>query len=136
MSNKNRGTAFERHFAQLLSQHGFWVHCIKDNENGQPFDVIAAKDGEALVFDCKDCQGNVFYLRRVEENQKSAMELWQECGNEEGMFAVRYPGELIYLFPVGELLEAWGNGIRYIPVTHARYYGARLEEWLERMDRR
>ena len=56
MSNKSNGTAFEREFAQMLSEHGFWAHCLKDNQNGQPFDVIAARNGITYVFDCKDCQ--------------------------------------------------------------------------------
>ena len=48
MSNKSNGTDFEKEFAQKLSDHGFWVHRMQDNQNGEPFDVIAARDGETL----------------------------------------------------------------------------------------
>lgn len=134
MSNKSNGTAFEKEFAELLSRHGFWVHRLQDNHNGQPFDVIAAKDGETMAFDCKDCRGDTFYLRRIEENQRNAMKLWQECGNPEGVFVVRYPDGEIFLFPVSELDEAWSDGMRHIDRGHAKYYGAPLHAWLERMD--
>ena len=48
MSNKSNGTAFEREFAEMLSERGFWVHLLKNNSNGQPFDVIATKNNQAL----------------------------------------------------------------------------------------
>lgn len=35
MSNKSNGTAFEKEFARMLAGHDFWVHCIRDNANGQ-----------------------------------------------------------------------------------------------------
>ena len=91
MSNKSSGTAFEREWAQMLADHGFWAHCLKDNANGQPFDVIAAKDGKAYAFDCKECQYNDFSLYRVEENQLYAMQLWRMCGNGEGIFVISLP---------------------------------------------
>ena len=76
MSNKSNGTAFEREFAQMLSERGFWVHLLKDNSNGQPFDVIGAMHDTPYAFDCKDCTGKNFELRRMEENQRNAMQLW------------------------------------------------------------
>ena len=51
MSNKSAGTQFEREFASRLAAEGFWVHRFQDNKNGQPCDVIAARDGEAYLFD-------------------------------------------------------------------------------------
>lgn len=89
MNNKRQGTAFEKEFAGLLSEHGFWVHRLKDNENGQPFDLIAARDGKTYVIDCKDCGSERFRLSRVEENQSSAMRLWEGTGNKPGLFAIR-----------------------------------------------
>lgn len=91
MSNKSNGTAFEKEFARMLAGHDFWVHCIRDNANGQPFDVIAARDGVTYVFDCKDCSQERFPFSHIEENQKTAMRLWWECGNTEPMFAIRFP---------------------------------------------
>lgn len=134
MSNKSNGTDFEKEFAQKLSDHGFWVHRMQDNQNGQPFDVIAARDGETLVFDCKDCRSGSFYLRGIEENQKNAMKLWMECGNSEGIFVVRFPDGEAFLMGISDLEEAWSNGIRHIDRGHAKYYGAPLGAWLERIE--
>lgn len=134
MNNKSNGTAFEKEFAELLSEHGFWVHRMQDNVNGQPFDVIAAKNNDTMIFDCKDCRSNIFYLRRIEENQRNAMKLWEECGNPEGVFAVRYPDGGVFLFPISEIDKALSDGMRYIDREHAKYYGAPLNTWLERID--
>ena len=69
---------------ELLAEKGFWVHRLQDNQNGQPFDIIAVKNGRAYAFDCKDCAGHSFPLSRIEENQRMAMERWKECGNGTG----------------------------------------------------
>ena len=103
MSNKSNGTAFEKEFACLLSEEGFWAHCLQDNVNGQPFDVIAARSGITYVFDSKDCQGHIFRLSRIEENQDNAMRLWRETGNHPGLFVIRFE-ERIYLIPHKVLL--------------------------------
>ena len=34
MNNKSKGTAFEKEFAQWLSEKGFWAHLMQDNQNG------------------------------------------------------------------------------------------------------
>lgn len=89
MSNKSSGTAFECDFAARLSGYGFWVHRLQDNRNGQPFDVIAARNGKTYAIDCKECVDGIFRLSRMEENQLNAMRLWEETGNAEGLFAIR-----------------------------------------------
>lgn len=113
MSNKTVGTAFEREFAGMLSRNGFWVHVLQDNRNGQPFDIISAKDGSPMVFDCKVCETGRFCLSRMEANQISAMELWEACGNGEGAFAVRFlkTGN-VYIVPFRKLMEDRRAGIR------------------------
>ena len=128
MSNKSNGTAFEKEFAQMLSDEGFWVHCLKDNANGQPFDVIAAKDGKSYVFDCKDCQTARYTLSRMEENQHNAMKLWAATGNQPGLFAVRFVGR-VYLIPhrMLEILEE--NGTKSITEREARRCGRTFEQW-------
>lgn len=104
MSNKSSGTAFEKEFAQMLSEHGFWVHRLQDNHNGQPFDVIAARDGRTFVFDCKDCKSPIFMPSRIEENQINSMELWESTGNEEGLLAFCIRGE-VYILSLKEALK-------------------------------
>lgn len=135
MSNKAVGTAFENEFAEILFQNGFWAHKIQDNHNGQPFDVIAAKNGETFVFDCKDCAGYYFFLRRMEENQKNAMQLWIECGNKNALFAVRYSDDLLgsetYLFDFLFLMDLLKHGENHITRGNASRCGISLEEFLE-----
>lgn len=129
MSNKSAGTEFEKEFAELLARHGFWAHCLKENTNGQPFDVIAARDGITYVFDCKECESGRFPLSRIEENQNNAMLLWQETGNQPGMFAVRFFGQ-IYLIPHRMLMNLKRNGTKSIAEQHAIQYGKTLEQWI------
>lgn len=91
MTNMNRktGTSFERQLCTNLAGHGFWAHQMAQNSQGQPFDVIAAKNGRTYPIDCKVCEKDIFRLERVEENQYSAMILWRQTGNGEGWFALR-----------------------------------------------
>ena len=46
MSNKSSGNAFEHDLAQYMSRRGWWAHIFQDNRNGQPFDIVLAKDGK------------------------------------------------------------------------------------------
>lgn len=134
MSNKSSGTAFEREWAQMLADHGFWTHCLKDNANGQPFDVIASRNGIAYVFDCKECASGRFQLSRIEENQKNAMTLWRETGNTMGMFVLKFE-ELIILVPyrVMEILQK--NRKASISKAEACWVGWTAAYWFECQDR-
>lgn len=129
MSNKKNGTAFEQDFAELLAGYGFWVHLLQDNRNGQPFDVIAARNGETYVFDCKDCQYEIFSLYRIEENQEYAMRLWQECGNREGMFALKFPSG-IRMLPYTTAMELIETGCRRLSGFRIRENTVTFEEWI------
>ncbi len=82
MSNKSLGSAFERELAQTLASRGWWVHLLQGNANGQPADLIAIKDGTAMLIDAKVCSSDSFKLSRMEENQRLAMDLWysKRCG--------------------------------------------------------
>lgn len=130
MSNKSNGTAFEREFAERLSDEGFWVHRMQDNQNGQPFDVIAAKDGVTYAFDCKDCQGSMFVLSRIEENQHNAMALWAETGNKPGLFAIRMDGA-VFLIPHKMLNVMQKQGVKSMRFGDLMHYGQGLERWLK-----
>lgn len=129
MSNKSRGTAFEREFARMLAGHDFWVHCISDNANGQPFDVIAARDGVSYVFDCKDCSHERFPLSRIEENQKTAMELWWGCGNTEPLFAIRFPLRGVRLVSFSVLMEMERVGCRSLQGEGIVQHTMSFEGW-------
>lgn len=128
MSNKKIGNGFETEFCEKLFQNGYWVHNIAQNAAGQPADVIAVRNGVAFLIDCKVCSGKVFNLSRVEDNQRMAMKLWDDCGNGAGWFAVKF-GENIYMAELWQfdltdkasLSEAW-----FID------YAEPLEEWIGR----
>ena len=53
--NRKVGTGFERDLCLSLSGCGFWAHNLAQNSQGQPFDVIAARNGVSYPIDCKDC---------------------------------------------------------------------------------
>lgn len=130
MSNKSNGTTFEKEFAGMLSGAGFWVHCLQDNRNGQPFDVIAAKNGITYVFDCKDCRRGIFPLYRIETNQEYAMGLWQECGNHEGLFALKTPSG-IWLLPYTTAMELKDEGYRILAGKQIQDNAVNFEEWIK-----
>ena len=134
MSNKAAGTKFEREFAGVLAKNWFWVHLFQDNKNGQPCDVIAARDGSTYLFDCKDCQGDKFSLSRVEENQYNAMRLFQLTGNMRGMFAIRFPETGIYLVDFGVLKKLKDDRVAQIDPVSIHKYGRSLQSWLDDLD--
>lgn len=130
MGNKSIGAAFEREFAKFMSDRGFWVHILQDNKNGQPFDMIAAKDGCTYAFDCKVCEGNKFLLRRMEPNQISAMKLWEGCGNKEGMFVIGYrkAGQFC-IVPFHHLLKLKEDGIKSLDAVQASRLSIEVYRW-------
>ena len=97
-SNRAVGNAFEQELCELLFAHGFWTKNLKQDNAGQPADVIAVRNKIAYLIDCKDCSSKGFDLRRVEENQINAMSLWFDCGNGQGWFALKIH-ESIYMLP-------------------------------------
>lgn len=133
MSNKSAGTMFEREFAGKLAKNRFWVHRFQDNKNGQPCDVIAARNGKTYLFDCKDCTG-AFQLSRVEENQYNAMYLFHLTGNSRGMFAVRYDPKVIFLVDYQVLKDLQDRGVRSIPRAAMTRYGRTLNDWLQELN--
>ena len=128
MSNKKIGNGFEAEFCEKLFQNGYWVHNLAQNASGQPADVIAVRNSVPFLIDCKVCSGKVFNLSRIEDNQRMAMKLWDDCGNGTGWFAVKF-GENIYMSGIWQfdladkanLSEEW-----FIE------YAEPLEEWLGR----
>lgn len=90
MSNKKIGNDFEKELCEVLAEYGFWVYNFAQNQDGQPADIIAVKNKKAYLVDCKVCSTRKgFDLSRMEDNQDLSMELWKDCGNGEGWFAVK-----------------------------------------------
>lgn len=96
MSNKSSGTAFEKEFAKLLSQHGFWARLDAGGKSGQTTDILASRNGTSYMFECKVCARDYFNIERVELNQSMSMEHFRRCGNSETWFVFKV-AENIYL---------------------------------------
>lgn len=131
MSNKSIGTKFEKEFAGILAANWFWVHLFQDNKNGQPCDVIAARNGHTYLFDCKDCQGDFFPLSRMEENQYNAMKLFELTGNSRGMFAIRFPEKGICLIPYWQIKTLQEAGVKRIDLMGCHLHGQTFHDWLD-----
>lgn len=97
MSNKKIGNDFENEFCEILSENGFWVHNFAQNQDGQPADVIAVRDGGSFLIDCKVCITGRFQLNRIEENQQLAMKYWVDMGNEEAWFALKIENSIVMM---------------------------------------
>ena len=130
MSNKKSGNQFETELCEILSMYGFWCHNLAQNSAGQPADVIAVKNGRAYLIDCKVCSTDKgFALSRMEENQDMAMELWNECGNGQGWFAMKLPTDDIIMLPHFDI-KACRNTQSYLSPGEIFELGKPLEKWV------
>lgn len=103
MNNKKLGTAFEKFVCRKLAEDGWWVHfMIPDARGAQPCDIIAVKDGKAVIMDCKTSKDHIFRVGRLEDNQVYCFERWRQCGNSEPIIAIEYKDRCIFL-PYAEL---------------------------------
>ena len=129
MMNKKLGNDFEKELCEMLSEWGYWCHNMAQNAAGQPADVIAVKNKTAYLIDCKVCSHNRFPLSRVEENQHFAMELWKQCGNGEGWFALKVNDEIIMIPHFSMVTLSYEKSA--LNLTDFREYGMPLVRWLE-----
>lgn len=130
MSNKKIGNNFESELCEILSMYGFWCHNLAQNSAGQPADVIAIRNGEAYLIDCKVCSTDKgFALNRMEENQDLAMNLWNECGNGQGWFAMKLPTGDIFMVP-HFVIKALQNSQSYLSPGVIYEAGKPIEKWV------
>lgn len=130
MNNKTIGNNFEQELCDILADNGFWVHNMAMNKSGQPADVIAAKNGTSYLIDAKVCSNDNFPFSRIEENQELAMELWKECGNGIGWFALKISSG-IYMV-VHEVMKVWRNDHKMLSHDDICYFGLPIERWVEK----
>lgn len=128
MSNKKLGNSFEAEMCEILAEEGFWCHLLSQNAAGQPADIIAVKEGLAYLIDCKVCSRGRFQFSRIEENQEQAMEMWRECGNGEGLFALEFQDD-VYMVSLDSMLNC-KNHHKSMTAELAAAYGIRLNDWL------
>lgn len=130
-SNRKTGTSFERELCEELARHGFWAHNLAQNSAGQPFDVIAARDGKSYPIDCKVCEHDLFKLVRIEENQYSAMTLWRDTGNGEGWFALKMSSGEVYMIALSTMID-FSITQKVLSQRDIQNSGLPLEEWVVR----
>lgn len=104
--NRTIGNRFEYELAQILSEHGFWVHILSQNKAGQPADLIAVKGNIAVLIDAKVCSNDRFPISRIEANQLASMNVWKTSGNGEWYFAMKLTDRMIYMVP-GDRAAGW-----------------------------
>ena len=128
-TNRKVGNGFEKDLCRSLSAYGFWVHLMTQNSQGQPFDVIAARNGVSYPIDCKDCAKDIFKLERIEENQYSAMSLWRDTNNGESWFALRLSNGAVYMISFSNM-EANMLTKTVLSEREIRVLGVPLGEWV------
>lgn len=131
--NRKVGTGFERDLCLSLSGCGFWAHNLAQNSQGQPFDVIAARNGVSYPIDCKDCSKNIFKMERIEENQFSAMSLWKSTNNGESWFALRLNDGAVYMISFSDM-EVNMLTKTALSEREIKTLGVSLEEWVKQCE--
>ena len=132
MSNRAIGNGFESELCEILYHYGFWCKNLKQDSSGQPADVIAVRNKTAYLIDCKVCSTDKgFDLRRVEENQELAMQVWGDCGNGQGWFAVKLPNNEVYMLCC-YLVKAYKHQQKTLSINEIVEFGKPLREWVKR----
>ena len=130
--NRTQGNRFEQDFAQILFDHGFWVHVMQQNKAGQPADIIAIKGKYHTLIDCKvisDDKG--FPFERVEENQKYAMRMFHRKCFETCYFALRLPDGEIRLITLDRIEVLKSHGRKRLTEHDIQEHAWPLETWLK-----
>ena len=130
MNNKKLGSSFEQELCEILSSHGYWVHFFGANNSGQPADIIAVRNRVAYLIDAKVCSDNKFPLSRVEENQDLAMELWNDCGNGLGWFALKLDNQIYMISHYG--IKAYRHTQPSLSAKDIFEIGMPIEKWVKK----
>ena len=129
MINKKLGNDFEQELCEILADAGYWTHNFANRKNGQPADIIAVKNGKAYLIDAKVCSYEIFPFKRIEDNQRLAMDMWQECGNTTPYFALKARNE-IYMVDWNTIKDLIKKGNKQLNLDDMNKYGVRIATWL------
>lgn len=88
--NKKIGNEYEKKYIEILQEQGFWCHLFAYKAEGQPCDVVALKDGKALLADVKHCSSKRFPFTDIQSNQITCFRLAKEKGNTWLGFAIYF----------------------------------------------
>ena len=126
--NRKNGNDFEKAFCETLYKNGFWVHNFAQKASGQPADIIAVRNKEAHLIDCKVCSKRGFVLERMEENQDLSMTFWKDCGNGNGWFAILLDGS-VYMIPHVVVAGVLHSQSAFSP-NDIREFGFIIDRWI------
>ena len=129
--NRTNGGRFEQELSHALAESGFWVHVMQQNKSGQPADIIAVKGKFHTLIDCKVISDNKgFPFERIEENQKMAMRMFTNKGNELCYFALKLPDGTIRIVSLSRLETLRNRGMKRIAEKDMSVQTWLLEDWL------
>ena len=128
MDNRRRGNRFEDELCEILSGYGFWCTNLAQKKSGQPADVIAVRNKVAYLIDAKVCSENRFPCSRIEENQDLSMELWKDCGNGIGWFALQLCGQIYMISHY--TMTAYRNRQSGLSAKEIFELGLPIEKWV------
>lgn len=118
MSNKELGNTYENYVIGQLQKKGYWVHLLKDSQNGQPFDIIAIGSKYIYCLDAKHCVGKRFDFENIRENQLNSFEYLSQFNNPNVIrgFVIGDFNTPLKLLTYGELerLKLTGNKSTYL----------------------
>lgn len=129
--NKTVGNRFEQELCDLLAAQGFWAHNMAQNHDGQPADVIACINDVPFLIDCKMCANDTFPLSRIEDNQHTAMQLFEDRGNTGAYFALKLSTGEIFMHHFEGLRYFIDNGGKTLNRQQIMEGGDRFEDWVE-----
>ena len=133
MNNRKIGGDFEQELCEKLSEYSFWVHPMRQDNSGQPADVIAVRNKVSHLIDAKVCSNNTFPFSRIEENQDLAMELWQECGNGIGWFALKISDTDNQIYMISHYtMKAYRNQQSSLSAKEIFELGIPIEKWVKK----
>ena len=130
MNNKKIGSDFETELCNYLAEYGFWVHPMRQDNSGQPADIIASRNKVSYLIDAKVCSDDKFPLSRVEENQDLAMELWNDCGNGIGWFALKLRSQIYMISHY--TMKAYRNQQNSLSSKEIFELGIPIEKWVNK----
>ena len=128
MSNKSAGTSFEKEFAKMLANHGFWVR--PDKGTAQACDMIAGRNDIIYLFECKVCNKDYFDISRIEDNQDMSRKKFKDCKNSNAWIVYRVEEKGIYLSK--KVINKPSNGIileNWFKCTEVWEMVGTLEQW-------
>ena len=129
--NRTTGGRFEQELAEILSEHGFWVHVMQQNKAGQPADIIAIRGRFHTLIDCKVCENGEFRFERIEENQRLAMKrFFNRCG-ELCYFALKRPDGEIRMVSIERLNTLSARGKHRLTPADMERETWHIDSWLE-----